>query len=500
MTKQRAVLRARAQAILKTIHDVPNPAVESERLAMHARDLALQAADRLLEAEALLQMGKTFVPSTNPRQVWELLHHARAIFEVNGVTAKVLSCRIAQAKILFDMGEERNAILMAQNVLDEPALRAEERAFAHILIAICHSHLGELDTALQRLSLVALPLALLCPGTALLSQVKWAQGLTYIRLYMFHRGPELFRGWADMPAITASLPAPREIYELFDQAQSAMPKGRRWLYLDIGRLLAQGLMEPSAKEVEGLDSIASANLEVDPPLVARTLFCKGLVLRRLGRPADALLAFSEALDRSRRLQSWSITRDVLLNLSRLHEGMGDLENALRTYKEYADLRLRGLISNPDRPSVYLGCVDDDPTQERSIRLSVVEPVFVKRATRFILDNLHRKLAVDDVVEHCGVSRRTLETAFKEAKATTVAHFIKNHKMRNASLALLRTNASVREVSLQFGFHSIEVFSREFRSLFGCSPSRWRTTQPVPTHQAPEATASSGHDEETALRR
>jgi len=477
MSKQRSMLRARAEAIIDSLQEQsPSPALESERLALQARDLAFHADDRLLEAEALLRLGKTFVPSTNPRQVWELLHHAKSIFEANGLTPKVLSCRIALAQILFDMGEERNAITLAQKVLEDSQISAEDRAFAHILIAICHSHVGELDVALRRLELVAMPLARLCSNTPLVAQVKWAQGLTYIRLYMSIHCADLFRGWPDMPAITAKLPACDEIISLFDEAQAAMPNGKHWPYLDIGKLLAQGLMGPAEASIATLDAISKDCLRFDPPLAARTLFCKGLVLRRLRKPGEALEAFLDALECARQLQSWSITRDVLLNLSRIYEECADFRMAFETYKEYSDLRLRGLISRPKHDSAYFSHVDQNDHEERADHMRVLEPAFVKRATLFIMENLHRKISVDDVVDHCAVGRRTLENSFKEAKGSTIAQFIKNHKIRRASLSLLRTNVSVKQVSVQFGFQSLEVFSREFRSLFGCSPSRWRTLQ------------------------
>lgn len=477
ITKPRGSLRAHAARVIGALRrSAPCPAAEYEQLVLNARDAALEADDKLLEAEALLHLGRTFVPSTNPQRSWLLLQHARAIFETNGLETKALSCRLGLAQLLFDMGEEVNAIAVTQRVLEKMALSAEDRGFANILIALCHSHLGELDPALARLSSVAMPLARLCPNSPLLAQVKWAQGLTYIRLYMYRRHVELFRGWPGMPEIKASLPSPEDVYALFDDAQSLIPNSRHWPYLDIGKLLAQGLMAPSPAAVEALSSISRRNLQVDPPLSARALFCQGLVQRRLGKPLDALSTFGAALQCSKPLDSWSITRDVTLNISRIHEELGNHGEALETYKIYSDLRLRGLINSSDLESVYFGPLEAVKPHEQHHQLRSLDPIFVKRAISYILENIEKRIAIDEVVRHSGVSRRTLETAFREAKSSSIGKFIKTHKIQRASADLSYTQISINEVARKYGFLSAEVFSRDFRSFFGCSPSRWRSLQ------------------------
>jgi AraC-like DNA-binding protein len=344
------------------------------------------------------------------------------------------------------MGEEVNAIALTRRVLEKSALSAEDRGFANILIALCHSHLGELDPALSRLSSVAMPLAILCPDSPLLAQVKWAQGLTYIRLYLYRRHVELFRGWPGMPEIKASLPSPEHVYALFDHAQSLIPNSRHWPYLDIGKLLAQGLMGPSPAAVEALRSISRRNLQVDPPLSARALFCQGLVLRRLGQPLEALATFDAALQCAKPLDSWSITRDATLHMSRIHEELGNPGEALESYKIYSDLRLRGLVNNADLESAYFGPLEAVKPHEQHHQLRSLDPIFVKRATSYILDNIDKRISIDDVVRHSGVSRRTLETAFKEAKSSSIGRFIKTHKIQRASADLSYTKMSVNALA------------------------------------------------------
>jgi AraC family multidrug resistance transcriptional activator len=287
---------------------------------------------------------------------------------------------------------------------------------------------------------------------------------------------ELFRGWPGMPEIKASLPSPEHVYALFDHAQSLIPNSRHWPYLDIGKLLAQGLMGPSPAAVEALRSISRRNLQVDPPLSARALFCQGLVLRRLGQPLEALATFDAALQCAKPLDSWSITRDATLHMSRIHEELGNPGEALESYKIYSDLRLRGLVNNADLESAYFGPLEAVKPHEQHHQLRSLDPIFVKRATSYILDNIDKRISIDDVVRHSGVSRRTLETAFKEAKSSSIGRFIKTHKIQRASADLSYTKMSVNEVAKKYGFLSAEVFSRDFRSFFGCSPSRWRVLQ------------------------
>jgi AraC-like DNA-binding protein len=380
--------------------------------------------------------------------------------------------------VLFDIGEERSAISAAEALLANPRLEVEDRAFAHILIALCNSHVGELDTALKRLTQAAYPLASIRRGTLLLSQVMWAQGLTYIRLMLFRRNPELFRGWPDMPPILEPMPSAEHVLSLFDQAQAALPEGRQWPYLELGSLFARALSQETEATLAALFEFSERYIATDPPLAARSLFCIGVVLRKNSDPQGALTVLENAVALADPLQATSIVRDVLLHISRIHEGLGNSALALAAFKRYANFTLRSLLvphhhgpfglKEPVAEARLAG-----PQEVDLVPLRNLEPAWIRSATSFIAESVGTRISVGDVVDHCKVSRRTLETAFKRYKLRTVAQCIKQAKIERAGQNLLHTRLPVRDIASSVGYASPTAFSQDFKAYFGKSPLKWR---------------------------
>ncbi|MFM7550732.1 MAG: helix-turn-helix domain-containing protein [Cyanobacteriota bacterium] len=87
-------------------------------------------------------------------------------------------------------------------------------------------------------------------------------------------------------------------------------------------------------------------------------------------------------------------------------------------------------------------------------------------------NLHRPINLSQLERRSGYSRRSLQLAFQQRFGCGPIQWIRQQRLEQARLALLRPGPDdqVASVAARFGFRSQAAFSREFRHHFGLPPS------------------------------
>jgi len=84
-----------------------------------------------------------------------------------------------------------------------------------------------------------------------------------------------------------------------------------------------------------------------------------------------------------------------------------------------------------------------------------------------------KINVNDLVDLVPLSRRLLETRFKQITGLPVYTYIFNLRMEKLAQKLLETDAPVFEIALESGFADYKNISRQFKAIKGCTPSEYR---------------------------
>lgn len=90
--------------------------------------------------------------------------------------------------------------------------------------------------------------------------------------------------------------------------------------------------------------------------------------------------------------------------------------------------------------------------------------------------IQRRLAVPpslrELSRHCGVAQRTLEYGFRDIYGTTPLAYMRSQRLTRSRLALLRRKgaASISGTARLYGFTHMGQYCRDYRRLFGETPS------------------------------
>ncbi len=99
---------------------------------------------------------------------------------------------------------------------------------------------------------------------------------------------------------------------------------------------------------------------------------------------------------------------------------------------------------------------------------------VRRAVAFVESNAHRDIGLGEVAEAAGVSRRTVQLAFRRHLDTTPTAYLRRVRLDLAHAELLAASPedglTVTEVAYRWGFSSPSRFTERYRAEFGRSPS------------------------------
>lgn len=99
---------------------------------------------------------------------------------------------------------------------------------------------------------------------------------------------------------------------------------------------------------------------------------------------------------------------------------------------------------------------------------------IATAIRFIELHFRRPLGVDELSALVGISPYHFLRTFKQVAGLTPHQFILRRRLREAALRLRTTAEPVLDIALDAGFGDLSNFNHTFRSVFGTTPTNYRT--------------------------
>jgi len=96
------------------------------------------------------------------------------------------------------------------------------------------------------------------------------------------------------------------------------------------------------------------------------------------------------------------------------------------------------------------------------------------AQQYIDENyFNGSLSLNDVADHLGIHPSYLSTLFSTVLQTRFSEYLNIRRVEKAKQHLLQTELSIKQISAQDGFNSVQNFMRVFKRFVGLSPGQYR---------------------------
>ncbi len=130
----------------------------------------------------------------------------------------------------------------------------------------------------------------------------------------------------------------------------------------------------------------------------------------------------------------------------------------------------------DNPEGQFGDVVVEPTgvvTRQSTDVYASDDAYISVVLKHIHGNSDTRMSVDDVVGLVPLSRRLLETRFKNVTGLSVYSYMLKVRIDKLAQRLLTSDETIIEIALEMGFPDYKNISRQFKNIKGCTPSRYR---------------------------
>ncbi|XZE51857.1 substrate-binding domain-containing protein [Planctomycetaceae bacterium SH139] len=112
------------------------------------------------------------------------------------------------------------------------------------------------------------------------------------------------------------------------------------------------------------------------------------------------------------------------------------------------------------------------TRQSTDVVAIDDPA-IAMALHFIRQHACRNISVRDVVEHCAVSRSTLERQFRKLLGRTPQQEIRNAQVKRVRELLATTELSTEQIAALCGFEHPEYLHVVFKRMTGTTPGEYR---------------------------
>lgn len=98
---------------------------------------------------------------------------------------------------------------------------------------------------------------------------------------------------------------------------------------------------------------------------------------------------------------------------------------------------------------------------------------INQAIGFIQANPKDNLSLQRIADHAGFSLTYFDAIFRQHTGYSAVEYSRVYKLTRCALALRRTQQTILDIALDYGYASPESFTRAFKSFYGLTPSEYR---------------------------
>lgn len=121
-------------------------------------------------------------------------------------------------------------------------------------------------------------------------------------------------------------------------------------------------------------------------------------------------------------------------------------------------------------------LSEEERQRRAGRTSLL-----RRVNDYIAEHYDEPVSLDDLADHCGISKYYLSHSIKEVTGSTVLDFLMLYRLSLARSRLRNGEGTVTEIAFDCGFNNLRSFHRMFRKYYYVTPTEYRRN---PTESLP----------------
>ena len=146
-------------------------------------------------------------------------------------------------------------------------------------------------------------------------------------------------------------------------------------------------------------------------------------------------------------------------------------------KPFSPKKLHSMVDNliDNRKRVYEFYLSSLPSDSKlpTGRVSAQEQKFLSTIQKYVSDNLHRSITLDDLAEAVHLSSSSLYKKMKEYADISPMEYVMKVRHHLAVELLKDDSVSVQDVAMAVGFNTHSFFSECFKREFGMTPRQWR---------------------------
>lgn len=101
-------------------------------------------------------------------------------------------------------------------------------------------------------------------------------------------------------------------------------------------------------------------------------------------------------------------------------------------------------------------------------------ILIKKAEQYIEDNYGKKITLDDIAGHVGISKYYFSVLFKKEKGITFSNYLNSVRIDKAKQLLKNPQVTVNDAAYEAGFNDPQYFSKTFKKYTGMTVTEYRS--------------------------
>lgn len=99
--------------------------------------------------------------------------------------------------------------------------------------------------------------------------------------------------------------------------------------------------------------------------------------------------------------------------------------------------------------------------------------YILKSFKYISEHFSENIGVSDIAENIGISPNHLSAVFTKIVGDNITNYLNEYRISCAATELKQTETPITAIALNCGFSSFCTFSRNFKKVYGITPSEYR---------------------------